>query len=243
MGIAGLGAGIAWVKEKGLETVRIHEVGLTRGPRRGLAGIAGVRLFGPDDPELTTVALSFTLAGKRVLGVGQRLDEEFGILCRVGLHCAPAAHRTIGSFREGTVRLAPRRVDDRSRNRSDGSGGGGDSKIMKRAVFLFHTTTSAIRAEKELKKAGLEVKLVPTPRELSERLRDRPANRGGTGGGRARACWPRQRWRRSCICWRKKEAPFLRGFFEFYRQLIRRVSLLLPSAVALPQSPRRCRAR
>lgn len=38
---------------------------------------------------------------------------------------------------------------------------------MKRAVFLFHTTTSAIRAEKELKKAGLEVKLVPTPRELS----------------------------------------------------------------------------
>jgi N-acyl-L-homoserine lactone synthetase len=38
---------------------------------------------------------------------------------------------------------------------------------MTRAVFLFHTTTSAIRAEKVLKKAGLEVKLVPTPRELS----------------------------------------------------------------------------
>jgi len=38
---------------------------------------------------------------------------------------------------------------------------------MKRAVFLFHTTTSAIRAEKVLKKAGLDVKLVPTPRELS----------------------------------------------------------------------------
>lgn len=38
---------------------------------------------------------------------------------------------------------------------------------MRRAVFLFHTTTSAIRAEKVLKKAGLEVKLVPTPRELS----------------------------------------------------------------------------
>jgi selenocysteine lyase/cysteine desulfurase len=35
-----------------------------------------------------------------------RLDEEFGILGRVGLHCAPAAHRTIGTFPEGTVRLA-----------------------------------------------------------------------------------------------------------------------------------------
>ena len=107
MGIAGLGAGIAWVKEKGLETVRIHEVGLMRGLRRGLAGIAGVRLFGPDDPELTTAVLSFTVDGKRVSEVGQRLDEEFGVLCRVGLHCAPAAHRTIDSFREGTVRLAP----------------------------------------------------------------------------------------------------------------------------------------
>jgi hypothetical protein len=38
---------------------------------------------------------------------------------------------------------------------------------MRQAVFLFRTTTSAIRAEKVLKKAGLEVKLVPTPRELS----------------------------------------------------------------------------
>jgi selenocysteine lyase/cysteine desulfurase len=36
-----------------------------------------------------------------------KLDEEFGIMSRVGLHCAPAAHRTIGSFPEGTVRLAP----------------------------------------------------------------------------------------------------------------------------------------
>ena len=39
--------------------------------------------------------------------VGLRLDEEFGILSRVGLHCAPAAHKTIGTFPEGTVRLAP----------------------------------------------------------------------------------------------------------------------------------------
>ncbi len=38
---------------------------------------------------------------------------------------------------------------------------------MKRAIFLFHTTTSALRAEKVLKKAGLDVKPVPTPRELS----------------------------------------------------------------------------
>ncbi len=107
MGIAGLGAGIAWLNEKGLETVRRHEVRLMRRLREGLSGIPGVRLFGPRDPELTTAVLSFTLAGKRVSEIGQRLDEEFGVLCRVGLHCAPAAHKTIGSFPEGTVRLAP----------------------------------------------------------------------------------------------------------------------------------------
>ena len=38
--------------------------------------------------------------------VGLRLDEEFGILCRVGLHCAPAAHKTLGTFPTGTVRFS-----------------------------------------------------------------------------------------------------------------------------------------
>lgn len=51
--------------------------------------------------------MSFTAANQYVSDIGLRLDEEFGILCRVGLHCAPAAHRTIGTFPEGTVRLAP----------------------------------------------------------------------------------------------------------------------------------------
>ena len=43
---------------------------------------------------------------RHVSEIGLRLDEDFGILCRVGLHCAPAAHRTIGTFPEGTVRFA-----------------------------------------------------------------------------------------------------------------------------------------
>jgi cysteine desulfurase/selenocysteine lyase len=107
MGIAGLGAGIAVVKGQGLETIRGHEVHLMKRLRQGLSSLPRVRLYGPEDPELTTAILSFTVTGKRVSEIGQRLDEEHGILCRVGLHCAPAAHKTIGSFPEGTVRLAP----------------------------------------------------------------------------------------------------------------------------------------
>ncbi|MFZ5879109.1 MAG: aminotransferase class V-fold PLP-dependent enzyme [Chloroflexota bacterium] len=107
VGIAGLGAGLDWLKERGLDELRAHEVELTRRLREGLRNIKGVRLYGVDDPELSTAVVSFTLDGRRVSEVGYRLDEEFEIFCRVGLHCAPAAHRSIGSFPEGTVRLAP----------------------------------------------------------------------------------------------------------------------------------------
>ena len=58
-------------------------------------------------PSAAHGLVSFTVAGRSVSEIGFRLDEEYGILCRVGLHCSPAAHRTIGTFPEGTVRLAP----------------------------------------------------------------------------------------------------------------------------------------
>jgi len=51
--------------------------------------------------------VSFTLRGISPSDAALRLDEEHGVLCRVGLHCAPAAHRTIGTFPAGTIRFAP----------------------------------------------------------------------------------------------------------------------------------------
>ncbi|MFH1141720.1 MAG: aminotransferase class V-fold PLP-dependent enzyme, partial [Chloroflexota bacterium] len=69
--------------------------------------ISGVRVYGTRDTERSIAVVSFTASGRQVSDIGFRLDEEYGILTRVGLHCAPAAHRTIGSFPDGTVRLAP----------------------------------------------------------------------------------------------------------------------------------------
>ncbi len=106
VGIAGLGAGLNWLKERGVASLREHEKTLATRLREGLSSIPGLRLYGPADPRLATAVVSFTLAGKRVSEIGYRLDDEFDILCRVGLHCAPAAHRSIGTFPEGTVRLA-----------------------------------------------------------------------------------------------------------------------------------------
>jgi selenocysteine lyase/cysteine desulfurase len=69
--------------------------------------IPGVTVYGCRECQKSVAIVSFTVRGKTVSEIGQRLDEEHGILVRVGLHCAPAAHRTIGTFPEGTVRLAP----------------------------------------------------------------------------------------------------------------------------------------
>lgn len=106
-GLAGLGAGVRFVLRRGLEAIRAHERLVAERLTAGLSAIAGVSVQGPADPARRTGVVSFTVAGRRVSEIGLRLDEECGILCRVGLHCAPAAHRSLGTFPEGTVRLSP----------------------------------------------------------------------------------------------------------------------------------------
>ncbi len=106
-GIAGLAAGARFVMERGVEAIREQEMALSRALVEGLGELPGVTVHGPRDEEQCTAVVSFAAEGHSVSEVGLRLEEEFGVLCRVGLHCSPAAHRTIGTFPEGTVRLAP----------------------------------------------------------------------------------------------------------------------------------------
>jgi cysteine desulfurase / selenocysteine lyase len=105
-GIAGLGAGVRYIMKRGINAIRAQEMDLTQQMIDGIKSLDGVTVYGPTDAARRTSIVSFTAAGRRVSEIGLRLDEEFGILSRVGLHCAPAAHRTIGTFPEGTVRFA-----------------------------------------------------------------------------------------------------------------------------------------
>jgi selenocysteine lyase/cysteine desulfurase len=73
----------------------------------GLGRVAGVTVHGTRDARRQVAPVSFTLHGISPSDAALRLDEEYGVLCRVGLHCAPAAHRTIGTFPTGTIRFAP----------------------------------------------------------------------------------------------------------------------------------------
>lgn len=104
VGIAGLGAGVRYILDRGLREIQEHETALTARLLAGLATIPGVTVYGPRDPEQQVPTISFNVVGMEPSEVGQRLDEEYEVLCRVGLHCAPAAHRTIGTFPHGTVR-------------------------------------------------------------------------------------------------------------------------------------------
>ena len=106
VGLAGLLAGVRWVQERGVEAIRAHEQALTTRLLEGLGEVPGVTVYGPRDAARQTGTLSFNVEGLEPSEVGLVLDEEYGVLCRVGLHCAPAAHRTLGTFPRGTVRFA-----------------------------------------------------------------------------------------------------------------------------------------
>jgi cysteine desulfurase / selenocysteine lyase len=107
VGLAGLGAGVHWVLERSVDCIRAHELELALTLVAGLRAIPGITVYGPQNPEQAVAVIACRVKGHRVSEIGLRLDDEFEILCRVGLHCAPAAHRTIGTFSEGTIRLAP----------------------------------------------------------------------------------------------------------------------------------------
>jgi cysteine desulfurase family protein len=105
VGLAGLNAGIRWILDQGVDTVRAQEVMLTQRLIEGLSTIRGVTVYGNHDARRQTGTVSFNVDGYEPSDVGLILDDEHDIMCRVGLHCAPAAHRVIGTFPHGTVRF------------------------------------------------------------------------------------------------------------------------------------------
>jgi len=105
IGLAGLLAGVRFVLAKGVDQIRQNESRLMDKLIGGLEQIAGLELYGPESSTDRIATLSFNLSGISSSDVAFRLDKEFGILCRSGLHCAPSVHRTIGTFPEGTVRF------------------------------------------------------------------------------------------------------------------------------------------
>lgn len=107
VGLAGLVAGVRAVLDRGVETLQQRAQEATKQLLDGLERIPGVQIVGPRDPTRQTAVVSFFIAGQTPSQTAAALDERFGVLCRPGLHCAPAAHRTLGTLPAGTIRFAP----------------------------------------------------------------------------------------------------------------------------------------
>jgi cysteine desulfurase family protein len=131
VGIAGLGAGVDFILEQGVDTIRKHESALIEQFADGLMRVAGLTLYGPLKPQAQMPILSVTFdralpegLHPTIGGCGGRaipatfedihpeeaasiLRDDHEISVRVGLHCAPLAHRALGTFPDGTVRFSP----------------------------------------------------------------------------------------------------------------------------------------
>ena len=105
-GLAGLAAGIAEVQKLGLEAIAAHEQSLIESLAAGLSQLPGIILYGSPDKSSCTGTLSFNVEELDCSEVAHILDTVYSIAVRSGLHCAPAAHRTINTFPHGTVRAS-----------------------------------------------------------------------------------------------------------------------------------------
>jgi cysteine desulfurase family protein len=105
-GLSGLSAGVAYLLQEGVQSVTDHYRRLLNIFLQELHSCPGVTLYGGTDPDLRTGVLSLNIEGWSPSEAGEALEQRFGILTRIGLHCAPRAHRTIGTFPEGTVRFS-----------------------------------------------------------------------------------------------------------------------------------------
>ena len=108
-GIVGLHASLKWIKEKGLDAIAAHELGLTKSFLDGIAPLedAGkIKIFGLRGTEGRTAVVSIQTLTVDCADAAFRLDLEYGIMTRVGLHCAPNAHKTLGTFPTGTIRFS-----------------------------------------------------------------------------------------------------------------------------------------
>jgi selenocysteine lyase/cysteine desulfurase len=106
MGIVGLGAAAEHLREAGLDRIHASSTSLGRRLRDALAGTAGITVHGPDDPAGGVGIVSVSIEGVPCATAARLLDDESRIMTRAGLHCAPAAHRSLGTAPEGTLRLS-----------------------------------------------------------------------------------------------------------------------------------------
>lgn len=116
-GIMGLHAALRWLEQETIDAVRSHELELTERFLSGALDIPHLRVIGRQDIAERAGVVSVVPENADPALVADSLGREYGIMVRVGLHCAPNAHKTLGTFPTGTIRFSfgrwntPQQVD------------------------------------------------------------------------------------------------------------------------------------
>jgi len=106
-GIAGLLAGVEFILAVGRDNIRQHELAQTEALLEGLRAMDRIKVYGPEDSRQRVAVVPFNIEGMDCGEVSLRLEYEYGIVTRSGLHCTPLAHQTVGTLRQGACRLSP----------------------------------------------------------------------------------------------------------------------------------------
>lgn len=105
-GIFGLNAAIKYINKCGISSIEEHELFLTNTLIEGLKDINSINIIGKKDTKMRTSCVSIDIEEEDLGIAAYTLSKDFGIMTRCGLHCAPTAHKTLGTFPRGTIRFS-----------------------------------------------------------------------------------------------------------------------------------------
>jgi cysteine desulfurase family protein len=107
MGVAALAEGVSYIEsEGGVEAIHAREMALAEILWEGLRSTDRITLYCADDLRDRTPVFAFTVEGMNPSEAGTRLDVDYNVACRTGLHCAPLVHDTLGTSPDGAVRFS-----------------------------------------------------------------------------------------------------------------------------------------
>jgi len=106
LGIVGLGSGVRYIAETGIERIGGEKYALVKMLIDGIRDIPGVKLYNAYEKHRNSGIVAMNLEGIDSTELSNILDKDFGICTRAGLHCSPGAHRVLGTSQTGVVRFS-----------------------------------------------------------------------------------------------------------------------------------------
>lgn len=105
-GIVGLSEGVKFILEEGIENIRKHEENLCKHMLGKLEEVPNIKIYGPKDSTKRAAVISINIGNMDSGEITFLLDSEYDIATRSGIHCAPLAHKTLGTLEQGAVRFS-----------------------------------------------------------------------------------------------------------------------------------------